>query len=78
MLKPGKHLITWPFIPSGLSIPYKIDESISFIGWDYLFLLKFEFFISLANSGDRASRSAASDLCLTRLSISHEKAARIL
>ena len=65
-------------MPNGISHPYHLDESISVlrvVGWYFSFL--FNFFKKYADP-DQTPHSAASDLGLHCLPMSHKKDARLI
>ena len=72
-----------PFKPNRISQSYQLDQSISVlrvVGSYFSFVFKFWLKILEANSGnpDQTPRSAASDLGLHCLPVSHKKDARLL
>ena len=72
-----------PFKPNGLSYSYQLAQSISVlrvVGCYFSFLFKFEYTILEANSGDsdQTPQSAASDMGLHCLPISHKNTTHLL
>ena len=68
-------------MPNGNSYPYQLDQSISIlrvVGWYFSFLYKWNNLLVNSGDPDQMLPSAASDLSLHCLSMSHKRDARLI